>query len=1150
MHMSKLAVAAALLLLVSPRVALAQNATLSGQVVDGSGAAVPGALVILVNPATSTATEGASNAQGFFSFPSTRPGTYELTVTLAGFAPFTLNEIRLEVGENRNVPVTLEPGAVRETVMVTADATPLATSRADRSVVVENRFVTSIPLNIRNPLQMINNAVGVTPTFPDSGNNTLSQSRTNTFRINGAKASTTDIQLDGAANITAYANQAASVPQVDAVQEFRVVTAGYAPEFGRTSGGLALFALRSGTNQFHGTFHEFARDERFDANGFNANRAKQQKQDFSRNQYGFTLGGPLRIPGVYNGRDRTFIFVAYEGLRETRAGSYTGTVPTALERMGDFSQTRDAQGNLITIYDPRTTRLDPARPAGTTRYIRDPFPGNRIPFELLNPIALNILGYYPMPNQAGDGLSSNNNYYSNAPSGLDTDRIDVRADHNLTNANRLALRFNFFQNRIMNPDVYGNGMTLIANNRIPGVNAMARHTWVRSSLVVEHHMSFAQSQSNRTSTNLSFNPTSLGFPNSVIAGNPITTFPVVTGNRMGQIGTTVALERNGSKIFQYLATSSWLRGSHMFKFGVDVRSYPIRLSSAPQLTIRAASNFTGGPNPQAAVAASGSGIGDLLLGAAAVSNGVFEPEYINHRYYAAYVQDEFRLTPKLTLTYGLRYNLEPSWTEEHGTLVNLDLDTPAAIASQLPLLNLRGGVGFVGGGNPTQDADVNNFDPRVGAAYQINSRTVLHGGFGVFHHPSPSYLAAGTSVGASRITNSLVTEPDTVTPLFNLSNPFPAGLLPAIGSSQGLATLLGQNIAGAPRQQTVSYQTNWSFDVQRELPGNMVLTVGYSGNVGRNLLTPVNLNQLPDDALALGSQLLQQVPNPFFGVITDPTSLLSRPTVQAGQLLRPYPHFLNVIEALDAVGRSRYHALQLTVERRFSNGLGMVLAYTKSKTMDNVGEVGVWAGDASGFQNNHCFECDWSLSLQDVPDVIRWTLRYDLPFGPGRPRLSSGPLAHVLGGWAVGSFFTWDNGTPVRLTSPNDSNSFGGGTNMRPNTTGVSPIIDDRAPLADGALFFDPAAFARTPPFTFGNAPRAIPGVRNPGTNNWDLLIEKRVELPGSAALDVRAEIFNAFNHVHFAGPGTNIAAADFGRIFLRQVNTPRQIQLGARVSF
>jgi hypothetical protein len=204
--------------------------------------------------------------------------------------------------------------------------------------------------------------------------------------------------------------------------------------------------------------------------------------------------------------------------------------------------------------------------------------------------------------------------------------------------------------------------------------------------------------------------------------------------------------------------------------------------------------------------------------------------------------------------------------------------------------------------------------------------------------------------------------------------------------------------------------------------------------------------------------------------------------------------------------------------------------------------VGLWAGDANGFQNNHCVECDWSVSLQDVPDILRWSVRYDLPY--------RGPLAGVLGGWAVASFVQWTGGTPVRLTSPNDSNSFGGGTNMRPNVTGVSPVLDDRGPLTDGALYFNPAAYSRTPPFTFGNAPRAIAEVRNPGLRNVDLLIEKRVGLPGSAAIDLRAEIFNAFNDVQFAGPGTNIAAADFGRIFLRQINTPRQIQFGIRASF
>lgn len=1136
--------------------AFAQDAVLSGRVADSSGGAVPGATVVLTNGATGVAAESVTNEDGLFSFPSSRPGEYSLAVTLVGFATSRINALKLEVGEHRSVAVELRPSQIEENVVVVGSATPLSSTRADRSIVVEQSFVKSIPLNVRNPLLLINNAVGVTPASAQSGSNTSSQSQTNTFRINGAKASTTDIQLDGAANITAYANQAAGIPQVDAIDEFRVVTSAYAPEYGRTSGGLALFGLRSGTNRIGGTVHEFLRDERFDANSFNAIKAHQAKPNLQRNQYGFTIGGPVSIPKLYKGRDRTFFFGAFERLREVRAGSFIGTVPTALERLGDFSQTSAANGSLIVIYDPRTTRLDPNRPAGTTRYIRDPFPGNRIPAALLNPIALKLLSYYPLPNQAGQGQSNTNNFFSNLPNRLNTDRLDLRIDHTLSTAHRLTFRFNRFQNFIFNPDVYGNKVSpVVADNRLPGINTMVRHTWMANATTVfEHHFSWALSQSNRTSPNLGFDAQQLGFPASVTAGNDVLSFPVVTASRVGGVGTNVALERNASQVFQYLGSLSWLHGTHMIKTGADVRAYPIKLYSGAQLKVTATSNFTGGPNPQAAAATSGDGVADLLLGAASVSNGIVEADYINHPYFAVYAQDEFRVAPKLTVTYGLRYNLEPAWSERGNHLVYLNLDAASPIAGQVPAFpNLKGGVGFVGGdaiGSRTQDAQRNLCDPRVGAAWQLNEKSVVHGGFGIFHHPAPSFLAAGTAVGSTRTTNSVATEADTVTPLFNLSNPFPNGLLQPIGSSQGLLTLLGQNITGAARQQTVSYQVNWSADIQRQLPWNLVLTAGYSASLGRNLLSPINLNQLPDSALATGSQLLQQVPNPFFGVITDPTSLLSRPTVQRGQLLRPYPQFLNVVEAMAGVGRSRYQALQLTMERRFSSGLGTVFAYTRSRMLDNVGEVGIWVGDASGFQNNHCFECDWSVSLQDVPDVIRWSVRYDLPFGPGRAHLAQGPLAHVLGGWAFGSFLTWDNGTPIRVTSPNDSNSFGGGTNMRPALTGISPVRADRGELTDGSLYFNPAAFARTAPFTFGNAPRAIEGVRNPGNRNLDLLIEKRFTMPRRTTLDFRIEVFNALNAIQYAGPGTNITSADFGRIFLQQVNTPRQVQLGTRYSF
>jgi hypothetical protein len=669
----------------------------------------------------------------------------------------------------------------------------------------------------------------------------------------------------------------------------------------------------------------------------------------------------------------------------------------------------------------------------------------------------------------------------------------------------------------------------------------------------EQHLSFGLSQTNRTSPNYGFDATQLGFSARTLEGG-IPTFPVVNGTRLTTIGNVNGwYERSQNVVWQYLGSASWLRGRHGVKAGVDFRKYPGFLWINEPLRVNATNNFTGGPNPQAASALSGSGIADLLLGAASVSNGIVEREDYNHPYLGLYVQDEFRMWPALTLTYGMRYNLEPSWSEAENRLGFIDTQSPSPIASQVPQIpNLVGGVGFAGtddNGSRPQKSDLNAFDPRVGAAWALNEKTVVHSGFGVFHHPGAQYGFENATVGSRRITNALVTQPDGVTPLFNLADPFPTGLLPVMGTSQGLSTLLGQAITGVQRDQTLSSQVSWSADVQRQLPGNFVVTAGYSGNVGHNLLTRVNLNQLPDAELARGSQLLSLVPNPFFGVITDPTSPLSRATVQLGQPLRSFPQFLDVTQVQSSLGESRYNAMQLTVERRFSGGLGTVFAYTLSRMEDNVSDVTAALNFGNTFQNLHCFDCDWSISPQDITHVFRWTTRYDVPAGRGRRFLTSGPLADILGGWGVAALATWDTGTPIRVTSPNDSNSFGGGVNMRPNLTGISPVLDD-SNLTNGGLYFDPTAFSRTPPFTFGNAPRTIGDVRNPGGRNLDLLIEKRFGLGGSRSFDIRLKAFNALNFVQLGGPVTDITSSSFGHIFFTQVNTPRQIQLGGRVSF
>jgi hypothetical protein len=366
-----------------------QTASIGGRVIDSSGSPLAGARVLIVRKATNQRADSVTSAEGFFVSPPLLPGEYRAECAVAGFATWSLDSITVEVSQNRSLTIELRPSSIQETVTVTDTAPLLITNTADRSSVMENKFVVSVPLNVRNPLQLINFSPAVvqgSSGFGTSGTNTVTNTLTNTFRINGGKSTTTEILLDGVANTTALSNQTGGIPQVDAIQEFRLLTTPYAPEYGRTSGGVVTFATRGGTNEYHGTAHNFLRNSVLDANGFNANRSRIPRQSLKRNQFGGTFGGPVLIPKLYNGKNKTFYFGAYEGLRERAAASFLGTVPTERERAGDYSASRDVNGALFVIFDPRTTRLDPDRPAGTTRYLRDAFAGNVIPAGQLNAV--------------------------------------------------------------------------------------------------------------------------------------------------------------------------------------------------------------------------------------------------------------------------------------------------------------------------------------------------------------------------------------------------------------------------------------------------------------------------------------------------------------------------------------------------------------------------------------------------------------------------------------------------------------------------------------------------------------------------------------------------------------------------------------------
>jgi hypothetical protein len=1135
----------------------AQNGQVSGRVVDSQGAVIPKAKVTLTNTGTNFVVNSETNKDGYFEAPPVPPGGYDVKAEAAGFAVARLTGITLEVEESKVVTITLQPATVRETVTVADTAPELTVDRADRSLLIEHSFVEGIPLSVRNPLQLINFSVGVTVGDDGlSGTNTTSESRTNTFRINGAMGSTTDILIDGATNTTSYYNEAAGIPGLDAVREYRVYTDAYAPEFGRTSGGIVSYALKSGTNQVHGLLFEYLRNSDMDAEGFNGDKAGLAKPAFRRNQFGGTLGGPVLIPKLYNGRNKTFFFFSYDGLRDSAQGSFTGTMPTALERAGNFSKTLQSNGTPVTLYDPTTTALNAAG-----AYIRTPLPGNIIPASLLNPIAQKLLTYYPLPNQPGVGQSDSNNFFSNAPSTDTNDRLDVRIDEQLSSRQTLYGHFSHFADHIYYSNYYGNGLAPVdAPDRIPGINLAVGHTWsIAPTLIFEEHVSYAHSESQRNES-LHVTPSSLGFPDSIAPGVTAGLSPSLSLGSASGLGDAYPYERNTSSVYQYRADLSWVRGNHTFKFGVDARYYPTSLYDPEQLSISTTGAFTGGPNANAAASGSGNGIADLLYGAATVQSG-YQPSTVSHHfYYGAYAQDVFRITKKLTMTYGVRWSYESGEVEAHNEMNYINLNSPSPISSQVPQFGgLKGGVGIPGlngTSNNLQNA-TSHFDPRVGIAYALNSKTILHAGYGMFHLPVAALEQFPDALGATRVSSSIAAQPNGVTPLFNLSNPFPQGLPAPLGGSAGLALDLGQTIVGPLRTESVSYMNNFSFDIQRQLPANFVVTTAYAGNSGVHLPTPIDFNQLPPSYLALGSALLAVVPNPFYGVITDPTSTLSLPTVQAAQLLRPYPQFLDVGAINVGAGHSNYNAAQLTVERRFSQGLATLLGYSFSKTLDNVGDMTDVAGAQHGFQSYYCFTCDRSRADQDVRQSLRWSTQYELPFGPGKSHLNRGLASRVLGGWVVGAFFTLNTGQPVYVTSTNNSDDLGAGWHpdgtgnyIRPNATGVSAALPGGPNLCNNCEYFNPAAFSRTPQFALGNVSRYLPDVSLPTNRNWDTLVEKGFVIKERYHLMLRGEFLNAFNLVTFGGPTTSVTSTSFGLISLSQTNTPRNVQLSLRMTF
>ena len=1124
------------------------TAQLTGTVRDPSGAVVPGVDVTLINEGTGIKWEAKTNQVGTYTVPLLQPGNYRMEVKAQGFKAISRSGIRLDVAQTARLYFALEVGATTDSVVVTDDAPLLDTGTNAIGGLVAADKVENLPIKGRNSSAFMMLVPGVRATRATTGGPVL-ESHYQFFSVNGSRPGQNQFTLDGGNNTNVGFNSPEYSSQVEAVQEFKVQTSNYSAEYANAAGAVINIVTKSGTNQFHGSLFEYFRNDALAATDFFSNSAGRKKPMFRYNQYGGTIGGPIR-------RNRTFFFFGYEALQLRDPIISTTTVPTTLQKSGDFSKTFTAAGALIAIYDPFTTRQDPNNPG---KYIRTPFPGNVVPGARISPVALNIQKYYPQPTSLGDPGSGLNNFFFSGPRTRPVQDYTARVDHQINSTTLLMGRFSRSNIVITNPATFG-----AAN---PGSPGYSRNPQSHPSGLVKLTKTFAPTlfgefvgsfnrfDFDRRGLSNGFDPTQLGFPSYVAANSKALGFPGIGIESMSGLGG-YQNERDAYDRYEGKANISKLKGRHTLKFGglYSVVKFNSAQNSTADGNYSFAKSFTQGVDPFQSGATSGFGYATFLLGTLTGGNhnaGELRSALIE-KYIGGYFQDDFKINSRLNLNLGIRYDYETPRTERHDQLANFDYNSSATLSNGT---QVRGGLLFPGVGGLSRshwNKSGKNFAPRIGFAYNLNTNTVIRGGFGMFYSNSWGSGRNGNGMPPtgflclSNITSSL---DGGLTPFAMVTDPFPRGFCKATGSSRGLLTSLGQQVDMIDRNQKIPYAESWNLDIQYKLPKDILFEVAYAGSRGINLAGTLEYNQLDPKYMALGTKLNDQVPNPFFGIVAE--GPLSEKTITLAQSLRPYPQFVGVSSRDATYGASVYHAMYLKVERRFSKGFSVLGSYTFSKLIDDVipSRTGFPGESFSGapLQNFYDRRSERALASFDTPHNLVISSVYELPFGPGKALLSGkGWTSKIVGGWQVNGIALFQSGPPLQINGGNPNGAFAG--TQRPNWNGVNATKEGRIQDRLGA-YFDTSVFSLNAPFTFGNAPRIMPNLRGPGAANFDLSMFKNTNITERIRLQFRAEAFNAFNRVQFNVPTTNITSAAFGRI-TSQANSPRDVQLALKLQF
>ena len=1171
------------------------RATISGRILDASGSAVPNAKVSATNAATSETSNATTDTSGNYTIPFLRPGQYKLTATASGFKTYNRENITIQVGQIAGIDVALEVGALTDSVNVTADSALLETQTASRSAVINQMQVSEMPLNSRNPFMLGSMMSGVTFRGAAIWQRPFDNGAIAEWSVNGGRQSNNEFLMDGAPNNAQMGgNNIAYVPIVDAVQEFSVQQNSYDAQYGKTGGGVFNVVLKSGGNQHHGTVYEFMRRKALDANTFQNKAVGIGRPAHKLDQYGFQMDGPIYIPGILkkNSPVRLFYSGAYEGYKEVWPQFLRNSFPANEMRTGDFSRLTTPAGQQVVIYDP----MNPQTVAGDP--VRTPFAGNIIPASRISPVARAVTGFMPAPNAttAGQRYAQQNVLNPDYAATDDFYNLSLKFDWTFGTKHRAYFRH---ASNDRTEDRCVNGVC-----GSPGTDGQQPFQRINDAYVADWTMTVSpttvlnvRASSNRFvekgfgRANENFDLTKLGISSALLGQIP---GPVYFGrwNFAQNHGAGAAYSSLGrgqginiTNNYNLAGNVTKIARGHTMKMGADIRRiHFIQQNSGDILSFTGETRWTQRLFNQGEATSGDSFASFLLGGVGGASNFPVYP-FFQQWYFAPYFQDDWKISRKVTLNLGLRWDFNQTPSEKYNRINRgFNPNSPLSYAGQIPaaslaefpnLRNIKGGLEFAGvNGNPAVVGrnDMNNWQPRLGVAYQLTDKTVLRGGWGLyFMNPNNDTLQTTGFSTNTPLVNSLDDGRNLIPNLLN--NPYPNGITRPVGSSIGANTFAGQNYNWYNPNMVVPYVHQFSFDIQRQLSTYSTLSVAYVGSrtIGANTERDFN-NVTPEFRKSCnfgegGDPLFcnAQVTNPFKGLPAFAgTGFSTANTISRFQANRLYPQYNG---ALQERGRNDsniwYNSLQVNYNIRMGRSLTLMANYTLSKMIERWG----FNDPVNNVQRQ-------GIYFNDRPHFFKFNTVYELPFGKGKKfgGNMSGVANKLLGGWQFSTFSQVGSGEPndlpgnvIQLRDPRtiggDWNGTVGWKNHR--NVGWNPCVLRQ--FNDGSIrpqqfSLDRGCGTDTSKYawmmTADYAPRYTPArsgqIRKQPLINMDVSIAKTVQITERFRFQFRVEAFNVTNYYFYGrndGFNTDPNNPLFGTVFPNQGNTqngyPRQVQLG-----